>query len=124
MNLKQWYEHLPSILNAIQEGKSIECAESMDSKEWTPVTGANLRIDRVYRVKQQVRTCNGVELPQCITSLTDKGYVACPLSREMYWIPLGMVSPAERPYLIKQGLVYTTTEEATIHAKAMLKVAV
>ena len=122
MNLKQWYEHLPDILNAIQDGKSIECAESPDSKEWTPVSGTNLRIDRVYRVKQQVRICNGVELPQCITSLTGKGYVAYPLSREMYWIPFGMVSPEERPHLFEQGLVYATAEDATIHAKAMLKV--
>ena len=122
MNLKQWYEHLPSILNAIQEGKSIECAESLDSKDWTLVSGTNLRIDRVYRVKQQVRICNGVELPQCITSLTKKGYVACPLSREVYWIPLGMFNVEEHPYLFEQGLVYATAEEATIHAKAMLKV--
>ena len=122
MTPTQWHQHLKPILEAMIAGYHIESAESFDSTDWFDCTGKNFKVDRVYRIKQSKRLCNGVELHPCLMALDSvQVFIADPTQ------PSGVsVVLMDQPeyidcvtYLCRQGMVYATPEAAAIHGKAM-----
>ena len=126
MTPAQWHQHLKPILEAMDAGQHIESAESFDSTDWFDCTGKNFKIDRVYRVKQSKRFCNGVELDQSLMALDSaKVFIADPTHYTGCATVL-MQTNDEVAYvaeLCKLGMVYSTPEAAAIHGKAMRIVA-
>ena len=122
MNHIEWLKHLEPVVAALDAGLTVECAESLDSTEWTVCTGKNFNIDKVYRIKPQKRFCNRVELYQCLHTLKSSPvFVADPTS------PIGYVRVTlEANYLVDflgnllaAGMVYSTKEAASHHGLAM-----
>ena len=122
MNTAQWHQHLKPILEAVASGYRIESAESFDSTDWFDCSGKNFKIDRVYRVKQSKRFCNGVALDPCLMALDSaKVFVADPTHYTGCATVL-MQTNDEIAYvaeLCKLGMVYGTSESATKHGLAM-----
>ena len=122
MTTTQWHQHLKPILEAVASGYRIESAESFDSTDWFDCSGKNFKIDRVYRVKQSKRFCNGVELDPCLMALDSaKVFVADPTHYTGCATVL-MQTNDEVAYvaeLCKLGMVYDTSESATKHGLAM-----
>lgn len=122
MNTAQWHQHLKSILEAAAAGYRIESAESFESTDWFDCSGKNFKIDRVYRVKQSKRFCNGVALDPCLMTLDSaKVFIADPTH------PTGcstviMQTNDDVEYvaeMYKLGMVYNTHEAAAKHGLAM-----
>ena len=126
MTPAQWHQHLKPILEAMNAGHHIESAESFDSTDWFDCTGKNFKLDRVYRVKQSKRFCNGVELDPCLMALDSvKVFIADPTQHNGVSGIL-MDQPEKVVYitaLCKLGMVYSTPEAAAKHGKAMRIVA-
>ena len=122
MNTAQWHQHLKSILEAMNAGYHIESAESFDSTDWFDCTGKNFKVDRVYRVKQSKRFCNGVALDPCLMALDSaKVFIADPTHYTGCATVL-METNDEVAYvaeLCKLGMVYSTPEAAVKHGLAM-----
>ena len=126
MTPAQWHQHLAPILEAMIAGYRIESAESFDSTDWFDCTGKNFKIDRVYRVKQSKRFCNGVELDPCLMALDSvKVFIADPTNLTGC-SPFIMQINEDIAYvssMCKLGMVYSTPEAAAKHGKAMRIVA-
>ena len=122
MNTAQWHQHLKPILEAVASGYRIESAESFDSTDWFDCSGKNFKVDRVYRIKQNKRLCNGVELQPCLMALdTTHVFIADPTQHSGV-SGVRMNQPEDVAYianLCRQGMVYATPEAAAIHGKAM-----
>ena len=122
MTPAQWHQHLKPILEAMNAGYHIESAESFDSTDWFDCTGKNFKVDRVYRIKQNKRLCNGVELHPCLMALdTTHVFIADPTQHSGV-AGVRMNQPEDLAYianLCRQGMVYATPEAAAIHGKAM-----
>ena len=122
MNTAQWHQHLKPILEAVAAGYRIESAESFDSTDWFDCSGKNFKIDRVYRVKQSKRFCNGIALDPCLMALDSaKVFVADPTHYAGCATVL-MQTNDEITYvaeLCKLGMVYGTSESAAKHGLAM-----
>ena len=122
MTPTQWHQHLKPILEAMNAGHHIESAESFDSTDWFDCTGKNFKVDRVYRIKQSKRLCNGVELQPCLMALdTTHVFIADP-TQQSGVSGVRMNQPEDVAYianLCRQGMVYATPEAAAIHGKAM-----
>ena len=122
MTPTQWHQHLKPILEAMIAGYLIESAESFDSTDWFDCTGKNFKVDRVYRIKQSKRLCNGVELHPCLMALDSvQVFIADPTQHNGVSGVL-MDQPEDVAYianLCRQGMVYATPEAAAIHGKAM-----
>ena len=122
MTPAQWHQHLKPILEAMIAGYCIESAESFDSTDWFDCTGKNFKTDRVYRIKQNKRLCNGVELQPCLMALdTTHVFIADPTQHSGV-AGVRMNQPEDVAYianLCQQGMVYATPEAAAIHGKAM-----
>ena len=122
MNTAQWHQHLKPILEAVAAGYRIESAESFDSTDWFDCTGKNFKIDRVYRVKQSKRFCNGVELDPCLMALDSaKVFVADPTHHTgcSTFIMQTNEDVAYIADMCKLGMVYNTHEAAAKHGLAM-----
>ena len=122
MTPTQWHQHLKPILEAMIAGYHIESAESFDSTDWFDCTGKNFKTDRVYRVKQSKRFCNGVALDPCLMALDSaKVFIADPtnLTGCSTIIMQTNEDVAYVANLCQQGMVYATPEAAAIHGKAM-----
>ena len=122
MNRIEWLKHLEPVVAALDAGLTVECAESLDSTEWTVCTGKNFNIDKVYRIKPQKRFCNRVELYPCLRTLKSSPvFVADPTSPNGYVrIMLNtnyMVDFLSN--LLAAGMVYSTKEAAAHHGLAM-----
>ena len=79
MNTAQWHQHLKPILEAVASGYRIESAESFDSTDWFDCSGKNFKVDRVYRIKQSKRFCNGIALDPSLMALDSaKVFIADP----------------------------------------------
>ena len=122
MNRIEWLKHLEPVVAALDAGLTVECAESLDSTEWTVCTGKNFNIDKVYRIKPQKRFCNKVELYQCLHTLNSSTvFVADPTS------PIGYVRVTLGANyledflgnLLAAGMIYSTKEAASHHGLAM-----
>ena len=126
MTPAQWHQHLKPILEAMIAGYPIESAESFDSTDWFDCTGKNFKIDRVYRVKQSKRFCNGVELDPCLMALDSvKVFIADP-TNHTGCSPFIMQTNGDVAYvsaMCKLGMVYGTHEAAAKHGEAMRIVA-
>jgi len=122
MTPTEWLQHLKPILEAINDGYHIESAESFDSTNWFDCTGKNFKIDRVYRVKQSKRFCNGIELDPCLMALDSaKVFIADPTNVEGYSAII-MKTNEDVAYiasLCNLGMVYNTREAAAKHGLAM-----
>lgn len=122
MNTAQWHQHLKPILEAVAAGYHIESAESFDSTDWFDCSGKNFKIDRVYRIKENKRLCNGVALHPCLMALdTTHVFIADPTQHNGV-SGVRMNQPEDVAYianLCRQGMVYATSEAAAIHGKAM-----
>ena len=122
MTHTQWHQHLKPILEAMNAGYHIESAESFDSTDWFDCTGKNFKVDRVYRIKESKRLCNGVELQPCLMALdTTHVFIADPTQHSGV-AGVRMNQPEDVAYianLCRQGMVYATSEAAAIHGKAM-----
>ena len=122
MTPAQWHQHLTPILEAMIAGYPIESAESFDSTDWFDCTGKNFKTDRVYRVKQSKRFCNGIELDPCLMALDSvKVFIADP-THHTGCTTFIMQTNEDVNYvasLCKLGMVYSTHEAATKHSKAM-----
>ena len=122
MNTAQWHQHLKPILEAVASGYRIESAESFDSTDWFDCSGKNFKVDRVYRIKESKRLCNGVELHPCLMALdTTHVFIADPTQHSGV-AGVRMNQPEDVAYianLCRQGMVYATPEAAAIHGKAM-----
>ena len=122
MNRIEWLKHLEPVVAALDAGLTVECAESLDSTEWTVCTGKNFNIDKVYRVKPQKRFCNRVELYPCLRTLEGSHvFVADPTSLNGY-----VRTKLETNYmvdflgnLLAAGMIYSTKEAASHHGLAM-----
>ena len=119
MNRIEWLKHLEPVVAALDAGLTIECAESLDSTEWTVCTGKNFNIDKVYRIKPQKRFCNRVELYPCLRTLKSSPvFVADPTSLTGYVrITNHLVDFLGN--LLAAGMVYSTKEAAAHHGLAM-----
>ena len=122
MNRIEWLKHLEPVVAALDAGLTVECAESLDSTEWTVCTGKNFNIDKVYRIKPQKRFCNRVELYPCLHTLkgshvfvadptSPNGYVRVTLDANYFVDFLGN--------LLAAGMIYSTKEAASQHGLAM-----
>ena len=122
MTPAQWHQHLAPILEAMIAGYHIESAESFDSTDWFDCTGKNFKIDRVYRVKQSKRFCNGVELDPCLMALDSvKVFIADP-TNHIGCSTIIMQTDEDIAYVsffCKAGMVYSTFGSAVKHGKAM-----
>ena len=122
MTPTQWHQHLKPILEAMIAGYHIESAESFDSTDWFDCTGKNFKVDRVYRIKESKRLCNGVALHPCLMALDSvQVFIADPTQHSGVSGVL-MDQPDDAVYiagLCRQGMVYATPEAAAIHGKAM-----
>lgn len=122
MTPAQWHQHLKPILEAMNDGYHIESAESFDSTDWFECSGKNFKVDRVYRVKQSKRFCNGVELDPCLMTLDSvKVYIADPTHYTGYST---IIMETEEVvdyvcFFCKAGMVYNTPEAAAKHGLAM-----
>ena len=122
MTPTQWHQHLKPILEAMIAGHHIESAESFDSTDWFDCTGKNFKTDRVYRIKQNKRLCNGVELQPYLMALDSvQVFIADPTQPS--GVSVVLMDQHEYihcvTYLCRQGMVYATPEAAAIHGKAM-----
>ena len=126
MTPAQWHQHLAPILEAMIAGYHIESAESFDSTDWFDCTGKNFKIDRVYRVKQSKRFCNGIALDPCLMALDSaKVFIADPANVEGC-STIVMQTEEDIDYVCffcKAGMVYNTPEAAAKHGLAMRIVA-
>lgn len=122
MTPAQWHQHLVPILEAMVAGYPVESAESFDSTDWFDCSGKNFKVDRVYRVKQSKRFCNGVELDHCLLALDSaKVFIADP-THHTGCSTLVMRSNEDVVYvsaMCKLGMVYGTHEAAAKHGLAM-----
>ena len=122
MTPAQWHQHLKPILEAMDAGCHIESAESFDSTDWFECSGKNFKLDRVYRVKQSKRFCNGVELDPCLVALDSvKVFIADPtnLTGCSTFIMQCNEDVDYVSSLCKLGMVYSTHEAAIKHSQAM-----
>lgn len=122
MNRIEWLKHLEPVVAALDAGLTVECAESLDSTEWTVCAGKNFNIDKVYRIKPQKRFCNQVELYPCLNTLKGSTvFVADPAS------PNGFMRVSLKANylvdflenLLAAGMIYSTKEAASHHGLAM-----
>ena len=122
MNRIEWLKHLEPVVAALDAGLTVECAESLDSTEWTVCAGKNFNIDKVYRIKPQKRFCNQVELYPCLNTLKGSTvFVADPAS------PNGFMRVSLKANylvdflgnLLAAGMIYSTKEAAYHHGLAM-----
>ena len=122
MTSAQWHQHLKPILEAMNDGYHIESAESFDSTDWFECSGKNFKVDRVYRVKQSKRFCNGVELDQSLMALDSaKVFLADPTNLTGCSTII-MQTNEDVNYvasLCKLGMVYNTQKAAAKHGLAM-----
>lgn len=122
MTPTEWYQHLQPVLEAIDAGYPIESAESFNSTAWFDCTGKNFNVNRVYRVKQSKRFCNGVELDPCLMALDSaKVFIADPANIEGCSAII-MQTEEDIDYVCffcKAGMVYSTHESAAKHGLAM-----
>ena len=122
MNTSQWHQHLKPVLEAVASGYRIESAESFDSTDWFDCSGKNFKVDRVYRVKQSKRFCNGIELDPCLMALDSaKVFIADP-THHTGCSTLIMQTNDDVAYvaeMCKLGMVYGTSASAAKHGLAM-----
>ena len=122
MTPTQWHQHLKPILEAMNAGYHIESAESFDSTDWFDCSGKNFKIDRVYRVKQSKRFCNGVALDPCLMALDSaKVFIADP-THHTGCSTFIMQTNDDVKYvaeMCKLGMVYNTPKSAAKHGLAM-----
>ena len=122
MTPAQSHQHLKPILEAMNAGWHIESAESFDSTDWFDCSGKNFKVDRVYRVKQPKRFCNGIALDPCLMALDSaKVFIADP-TNHIGCSTIIMQTDEDIAYvsfLCKVGMVYSTFGSAVKHGKAM-----